>query len=330
MSDNYISDTTRVFASSDVFFDHLKIDIQQARKSVSIQCMSFEADKVGRKLIELLQSKPTIERTLLIDSYSKYVVNDTFVFGPVGLLNINNTMRERLALNPLLREARASGIKIQFTNPMGFLLHKYPVRNHKKLVLIDDEISYLGGLNFTEHNFRWTDLMIRHSNPEIAQALKTSFEADLHGKEISPIQPISDETTLFVLNGLKTRNAYQKLLSLISNAEKVVAISPYISYPLLDALAKVPDNTVILPERNNKAYIHLAHRLKRYKNINYEFARGEMVHMKLLIIDDLTLLYGSSNFDTISYLFEKEVILKNSDPKLVQQLKELAASLINH
>ena len=329
MSENSTSDTTTIFADSGSFFEQLSIDIKNARNSVAIQCMSFEADEVGCKLIELLESKPNIDRTLLIDSYSRFVVNDTFLMSPFGLFNKNGALTERIALNPLLKKASHCGVKVKFTNPMGWFLRKYPARNHKKLVLIDEDISYLGGMNFTEHNFAWSDLMIRHHDPATNRALNRSFQADLSETNVEPVLEIDSQKKLFILHGRKTKSAFQEMLTTIKKAKKVVAISPYISYPVLDAISKIPDNIVILPKRNNKGYVSFLHSRKRYKNINYIYAGGEMVHMKLIVLDDETVLYGSSNFDTISYLFEQELILQNSDPELVRKLNQVTTKLIS-
>lgn len=328
MSEKKSSGSTDIFTQSSDFFDQLSDDIQHANSSVCIQCMSFEADETGSKLIELLISKPTIKRTLLIDSYSKFVVNDTFVFGMSGLFNKNNALKERRALTPLLEKAKKAGIEVKITNPMGFMLFRYPARNHKKVILVDDHISYLGGINFTDHNFAWPDLMIRHTNPAINKALAQSFNSDLLEQETSPISTIDDATSLFILNGYKTKQAYKKLLSTVEKATKIVVVSPYISYPLLDAVAKVPDNTVILPKDNNKGYINFIHQLKRYSNVNYIYSDKGMVHMKLIVIDDSKVIYGSSNFDTISYLFEQEVVLEQKNPQLAQRLNQVAKKLI--
>lgn len=326
---NYAASEIRVFMDSDHFFEQLTADVQNARHSVSIQCMSFEADQVGAKLIELLGSKPTLERTLLIDDYSRFVVNDTFLNAPQGWLNKNNARKERQALDGLLKQARQSGIRVKFTNPMGFLMYRYPARNHKKMVLVDEEISYLGGMNFTEHNFEWSDTMVRHTNPDIAAALKASFQADLNETTPPPITEINPKTVLYLLNGWKTKEAYTNLLERVTSSSKVVALSPYISYPMLDAIASVPDNQVILPKANNKPLMHYIHNLKRYSEINFKYVSGKMVHAKMLILDDEVAVYGSSNFDVISYFFEKEVVMVNKNPELIKQLTSFTSQLIN-
>jgi len=323
------SNQVNIFTESALFFEQLCIDVENAQKSVSIQCMSFEADETGCALIDLLISKPNLKRTLLIDCYSKYVVNDTFLFSISGLFNKNNALTERLALSPLLKRAEKSGVVVKFTNPIGLLMWKYPARNHKKMVLIDDKISYVGGVNFTDHNFEWPDLMIRHISTELNHALGTSFKNDFEEKKAEPVQQINADTKLYTLNGLKTKGAYQNLLNTIKNASKVVAVSPYISYPMLDAIGNVAENFVILPGKNNKNYMTFIHRLKRYESINYTYTNGSMIHMKLLIVDDETIVYGSSNFDLISYLFEKEIIIQKKDRDLAQKLTQAALKLIN-
>ena len=329
MFENHATTDTCVFSDSDHFFEQLTADVQTAKRSVCIQCMSFEADRVGSKLIELLGSKPTLERTLLIDQYSKYVVNDTFLNAPQGWMNQNNARTERKALDGLVKRAREMGIRIKFTNPMGFMMYRYPARNHKKMVLIDDRISYLGGMNFTEHNFHWTDIMIRHEEPDIANALKHSFDSDLKEAKAPPVTPINNQSTLYTLSGLSTKHTFQKILERIKLSDKVVAISPYISYPMLDAIASVSDNSVIVPANNNKPFIRFIHGLQRYSNVNFKYIPGKMLHAKLLILDDEVAVYGSSNFDTISYFFEKEVILVNKDPILTKKLKTFISKLIN-
>jgi cardiolipin synthase len=326
---NYAANEIRVFTDSDHFFEQLTTDVQNAKQSVSIQCMSFEADQVGLKLIELLGSKPTLERILLIDHYSRFVVNDTFLKAPQGWMNKNNASEERKDLDKLLERAKKLGIRIKFTNPMGFLMHRYPARNHKKMILIDENISYVGGMNFTEHNFLWSDMMIRQENPDINAALNISFKADLNQSKPKAIINVNDDVTLYTLNGWKTKEAFGNLINRIKSSKKVIAISPYISYPMLDAIASVEDNTVILPKKNNKPVIRFVHGLKRYSDINFKYVPGKMLHAKLLILDDRIAVYGSSNFDIVSYFFEKEVFLVHKSDNLIKQLLTFTSQLIN-
>jgi cardiolipin synthase len=244
-------------------------------------------------------------------------------------MNKDNAREERKDLDKLIQRAKKMGLRIKFTNPMGFLMHRYPARNHKKMILIDEDVSYVGGMNFTEHNFLWSDMMVRQENPDINAALNVSFMADLNETEPEPIIDVNDDVTLYTLNGWKTKAVFGDLINRIKSSNKVIAISPYISYPMLDAIASVEDNTVILPKNNNKPIIQFLHGLERYSEINFKYVPGKMLHAKLLILDDQTAVYGSSNFDLISYFFEKEVVLVHKNENLIKQLSTFTSELIN-
>lgn len=56
-------------------------------------------------------------------------------------------------------------------------------KNHKKLIVIDDRLTYIGGINFSEHNFAWHDLMIRFDDRAIAKFFTTDFLDTWSGRE---------------------------------------------------------------------------------------------------------------------------------------------------
>ncbi len=160
------------------FLDALEKDLNKASHSIAIQVMSFEADQAGQQIVELLSSYPKLQRRLLIDAYSTIVVNDTWTQRPGNSPRLRAAREEARQLWPLCQLAMNNGIEIRFTQPLGPLFLKYPFRNHKKCVLIDQAISYVGGINITDHNFGWNDVMIRDQHSLIAQALQQSVDTD--------------------------------------------------------------------------------------------------------------------------------------------------------
>ena len=52
-----------------------------ARESLYIQAMTFEGDAAGELLINLMIDSPARDKRLIVDSFSKVVVSDHFVFG---------------------------------------------------------------------------------------------------------------------------------------------------------------------------------------------------------------------------------------------------------
>ena len=344
------------------FLRALEKDLTQATHSIDIQVMSFEADQAGHQVVDLLSRHPHLQRRLLIDAYSMVVVNDTWLAKPFGSTRWKTARKEARQLWSLLQQAMSNGIDIRFTQPLGPLFLKYPFRNHKKCVLIDHKVSYVGGINITDHNFGWNDLMIRQQVEPLASALQDSFEADwqagflpkplakdlpkqlpkqsqnssLSATKTQPAtnptrenpppayQQIDSNTELYLLDGLSTKTAYLQLQQTVEQAKRVEVFSPYISYPMLDSVAKVADHTVWMPEHNNKPLINLLSHLPRYRSLNIQKIPGspeDMLHAKVMILDEETVLYGSSNFDVISYLFEKEMVIVRRDAELANRIQ---------
>src|SRR6185503_1894122 len=81
----------------------------------------------------------------------------------------------------MLASLKAAGVKVGITNPAGLLWHRLPARDHRKFVLIDDDIAYIGGINISDHNFRWHDLMLRIDDAGVAALLRSDFEATWRG-----------------------------------------------------------------------------------------------------------------------------------------------------
>lgn len=353
---------TTLHTGGDGFIQALRQDLASASHSIAIQVMSFEADQAGRQIIEMLSNYPQLKRLLLVDAYSTIVVNDTWTRKPGRRSpRLHAAKQELKALWPLLQHAQGNGIDIRFTNPLGLLWMKYPMRNHKKCVLIDHQISYVGGINITDHNFGWKDLMIRQQDEQLASALHASFQADWQAgflpqklqkfnpaKTSNPTttsdpattttqstrdtstttppayQRIDPNTELYLLSGLSTKTAYRRLQTQVEQAQKVEVFSPYITYPMLDSVAKVVDHTVWMPEHNNKALVQLTSRLPRYRKLNIQTIPGspeEMLHAKVMILDGETVICGSSNFDLISYLFEQELVIVRRDAGLAQKIQ---------
>ncbi len=296
-----------------------------ASKSFHAQAMTFEGDDAGKWLIDVMISSPAKEKRLLIDSYSKLVINDHFI-PSIKYLRDRDFRDEVKETQRLVEKAEENGIHVQFTNPIGILGLKYPLRNHKKMVIIDGEISFLGGINFSDHNFAWHDMMVEVADPKLGVSLIEDFE--MTWKNHNQSKFINTELgQLYLFNGSKSKELYEEFFEHIKNAKKSVqVISPYISEPLLGVLRFLADKgieiTVISPQENNKSI---------FKNIILsEWEKGYfhlkkypgMSHMKAILIDDEKLIFGSSNYDLVSYYFEQEVVFVSKESDLVRDFTE--------
>lgn len=301
----------------------LKEAALSAENHLLAQAMTFEGDDAGRSLIQIMKSSPAKDKRLLIDSYSKVVINDHFVKSLKYLKNsaFRSEVKETYRL---IEEAREAGIKVRFVNSVGLLGQKYPLRNHKKMVIADDS-SFLGGINFSDHNFSWHDMMVEIADQKLGETLIKDFDHTWEGTNQSKAVK-TDEGKLYLFNGSKSESLYEEFFDHIKRAKKSIEIiSPYISEPLLGVLrssaAKGVEITIVSPQENNKSIfknIILSEQKKGYFNLK-EYPG--MSHMKAILIDDEKLIFGSSNYDLVSYYFEQEVVFISEDKLLIEEFK---------
>ena len=136
--------SVEVFTNGKPKFERLFADLRQARDHIHVQYFTIHNDSVGQELISILKEKAQqgVEVKLLYDSFGCWF---TFV-------------------RPLFRELRQAGGRIQGIRPWARALN---YRNHRKLVIIDGCVGYLGGMNVGEHyaegvrGMEWRDTHVR-------------------------------------------------------------------------------------------------------------------------------------------------------------------------
>ena len=325
METNSRSEYALIFGA-DKFWNALVTDIQQARHRIYIQTMSFEGDAIGRQLSYYLLLKSDIDRRLCIDDYSNHVINDSVLCAPSNWFNQSLQVEARQT-KQLIKQMQESGIRIHITNPMGLALYRYPARNHKKLIIIDD-VCYIGGINFCEHNFQWTDMMLRCSDSEVVECLAGDFVNTQSGINQSRISHLSN-MDIYFLNGIKSKAIYQTIFHELEQAKQLTIISPYISYPALYYVRRAAQNgakvTLYTPVNNNKSiFMHyLFYELRGLKNITIQGYYGNNSHLKAILINQDTLFLGSSNFDIVSYYVEQELIARIKTPSVIKAFKDI-------
>jgi cardiolipin synthase A/B len=296
----------------DEFWPRLQQDIEGARESVRVQTLSMEGDAAGLGLADTLLDCRATDRRLLIDSYTRYVLSDRLLFSP-GNRSDPVLQQEAARTRQMLDDLRAGGVGVQFTNPPGPLLHRFAARDHKKLALIDDRIAYLGGINFSEHNFAWHDMMFRFEDAALARFLAEDFDATWSGRNQSRTATFG-AVEVHLLNGHASADSFETIFRAIDSAEREIHVhSPYLSFPFVERLAEARRRGVqvhiITPDRNNYTT------LKNY--LLWKATEGgmtvwlypeRMMHLKAMLIDDHTLIIGSANFDWLSFAFCQEVV----------------------
>ena len=361
-----------LLVDSGEFYAAIAPAILAARRRVYIQVMTFELDTVGARLWQLLARSPAACKILCVDAFSRIKISDRPAFGwrywtsPSYRAEARRTRR-------LLRPGVRDGVRIVITNPLGAGWHKYPHRNHKKMMIVDDA-AFLGGINFSDHNFAWHDLMLRTTDPTLVSALAADFQITITGRSQNAIIPTpaaaavpgapagSDATRrptagtnqnavihtpdatrcttanqnavlhppaaarLYLLNGRRSRPAYERLFAEITSARaSVIVLSPYLTNPLLSRLRALPPSVrvrIITPERNNKPLLRRA-LLSAAAGSALEILlyQPRMSHLKAILVDDTRLILGSYNFDFVGSELQQEVVLSTADPTLIQDFQ---------
>ena len=313
---------SQILIGASEFMTALSARAQEAKESLYVQAMTFEGDAAGEELIHLMLQSPARDKRLIIDSFSKAVVSDHFVFG-LKYLRDPNFKGEVKNTYRLLAKAEANGIKVKFVNPTGPLMLRYPLRNHKKMMVVDGRYSYLGGINFSDHNFEWHDMMLEMEDLSIGKAIRADFLTTWNGSNQSLKENLKGHQ-LFFLNGVRSKSLYEEFFDILRQAQsKITVISPYVSEPLLPELQSIAESgvevSIISPKENNKGLFFDFLLSQSKKGFFKLFHHPGMFHLKAILIDSDKLVFGSSNYDLISYHFEQEVVMITEDRAIVNE-----------
>lgn len=289
-------------------------DIQEAQTSVHVQYYAIHDDTVGRALRDLLVQKAAagIKVRVMYDSFGSLGTGKSF-------------------FKPLLQ----AGGDVRRLKP--FLTH---FRNHRKNVVIDGCIGYIGGMNIGEQYLGkakvktpWRDTQIRIQGDGV-NVLQYHFLSDwfyatrpkklgITEKEISELFPphaIRNKLYCqFVAGGVDNDKEFIKMsyLRLITSAQKQIRIqSPYFlpDRSLLDALkvaaASGVEIELMLPAIPASFFIEPAGRYYISQLLPYGvkvyYYQG-YIHAKTVSVDDDVTCVGSVNFDVRSLEIDDEI-----------------------
>jgi cardiolipin synthase len=308
------------------FWARLSEDIHSARDSVLVQTFALEGDKVGKQLSEVIMSSTAADKRILADSFTRFVLSDRFRYSPANVLD-PELRREARETAAMLGELEDAGVEIRFTNPYGLSPRRLLSRNHKKIIVLDDATAYIGGINFSEHNADWHDMMLRIEDETVAAFLREDFVSTWNGRDRVAHKQF-DGLEFFIADGRANRAAFQHVLDLMDAARRSIFVeSPYVTFPFYERLRAATRRGVavqiVTPEQNNWGFFANYARLESARSeIDLRFSQGGMSHLKAMLIDGESLIAGSSNFDYLSYRINQELLAVITTPEIVADFTE--------
>lgn len=329
---------TKVLSNGDETFQNIIEQLKRARHHIHLEYYIVRHDHIGREIKDILIEK------------ANQGVKVRFLFDAVGSWKLSKAY---------IHELKNAGIE---TVPFGpvklpFLNNKFNFRNHRKIIVIDGTIGFVGGLNIGDEYlgrdkaigyWRDTHLMLKG---EAVRTLQLIFLQDwyymtnhsfLTAEYLSPqIDHKSHGGVQLIAGGPDTEWSVIKniFFSMIGSAKKSVWIaSPYFipdedifSAIKVAALSGI-DVRLLVPNRPDKRIVFHASRSYFPELLEagvkvYEYERGFM-HSKIVIVDEELASIGTSNMDMRSFHlnFEVNAFLfrtKSTEKLVVEYLNDL-------
>ncbi|MGV3344241.1 cardiolipin synthase [Enterobacteriaceae bacterium LUAb1] len=244
-----------------------------------------------------------------------------------------------------MRHAGIEVIEALKVNLLRVFLRRMDLRQHRKMVLIDNYIAYTGSMNMVDPRFfkqdvgvgQWIDLMARTEGP-VATTLGIVYSCDWEietGKRLLPSPPASNllpfeqesgHTIQVIASGpgFPEDMIHQALLTAVYSARKqLIMTTPYFvpSDDLLHAICTAAlrgvEVNIIVPRQNDSMMVGWASRAFFGELLDagvkiYQF-EGGLLHTKSVLVDDQLSLIGTVNLDMRSLWLNFEITLVIDD-----------------
>nr|WP_243076200.1 cardiolipin synthase [Microbacterium sp. SS28] len=256
-----------------------------------------------------------------------------------------------------VKRLRAMGVQWQLMLPVQPLKGKYQrpdLRNHRKLLVVDGIVAFMGSQNVTDstYNLRknlkrglhWVDLMVRVEGPVVA-SVNAVFLSDWYS-ETDEI--LTDDIDLFSVTagpgdldcqivpsgpGFEFENNLRLFLGLMYYAQrKVIVVSPYFvpDEALLNAITTACHRglqvELFVSEEGDQAVVFHAQRsyyevLLRAGVKIWMYRKPFILHSKSMTIDDEVAIIGSSNMDMRSFGLNMEISMLVRGEEFIREMR---------
>lgn len=334
-----------LLADSDATIDSLVTDIDSARESVHLLFYIWLGDRCGIRIVEAV--KRAARRGVSV----RIMVDD---LGSRKLIRSSHW-------NDMIAAGVDAARALPVRNPLLYpFAGRIDLRNHRKIVVIDNCITYCGSQNCAAPEFLikrkyapWVDLMVRFEGP-VARQNQSLFlhdwlahkEGDLSGMlELPPIIANGSGAVCQVIGTGPTvrTSAMPETFDVLIHAarDELVITTPYyvptdsIQSALCAAAHRGVRTSMVFPQRNDSRIVAAASR-SYYRELLeagvriFEFPHG-LLHAKSLTFDGQITLIGSANLDRRSFdlNFENNILIKDrnlSEALRGRQREYIAAS----
>src|SRR4249919_318035 len=324
-----------LLADSNASVESMVADIDTAQEHVHLTFYIWLPDNNGLKVVEALKR-----------AAARKVICRAMADGLGSRLMIESSHWKAM---------QAAGVQVATALPIGNLLlrplrGRIDLRNHRKILVIDNRITYCGSQNCADPEFRikakfapWVDALMRFEGP-IARQNQYLFASDWMAAMEGDLTPLLREPLLPCEPGLTAQvigtgpTVYNSAMPevfetlLFTARRELVITTPYyvpdeaMQTALCSSARRGVGTTIIFPARNDSWIVGAASR-SYYSDLLaagvriYEY-EGGLLHTKSLTLDGEVTLIGSANMDRRSFDLNYENNILFHDPVLTGAVRE--------
>ena len=318
--------------NGDQIFPPMLAAIQAAQKSITFETYIYWSGDIGKQFADALseRARAGVRVHVLLDWVGSAKMDESY-----------------------LTEMKEAGVQIEkFHKPHWYNLARLNNRTHRKLLVVDGQVGFTGGVGIAPHWMgnaqdpdHWRDSHYLVRGPVVAQMQATFLDnwlkvtgKVLHGElYFPPIAPAgAQKAQMFSSSPSSGSESMQLMYHLaITAAERSIDLSVAYFVPdeltqkhLMDALARGVRVRFITPgEHTDTDTVKAASRatwgpLLQAGALIYEY-QPTMYHCKVMIVDQLLVSVGSTNFDNRSFRLNDEANLNVYDAAFARRQTEV-------
>ena len=318
--------------NGDQIFPPMLAAIQGAKKSITFETYIYWSGDIGKQFADALseRARAGVRVHVLLDWVGSAKMDESY-----------------------LTEMQQAGVQIEkFHKPHWYNLARLNNRTHRKLLVVDGQVGFTGGVGIApqwmgnaQNPDHWRDSHYLVRGPVVAQMQATFLDnwlkvtgKVLHGAlYFPPIAPAgAQKAQMFSSSPSSGSESMQLMYHLaITAAERSIDLSVAYFVPdeltqkhLMDALARGVRVRFITPgEHTDTDTVKAASRatwgpLLQAGALIYEY-QPTMYHCKVMIVDQLLVSVGSTNFDNRSFRLNDEANLNVYDAAFAKRQTEV-------
>ena len=326
-----------LMSGHDKFIDLFE-SIRQARHHIHLEYFNFRNDSIANALFDLLAQKVEqgVEVRAMFDAFGNWSNNQPLKKGHL------QAIRER-------------GIEIVKFDPITFPYINHALhRDHRKIVVIDGQIGYTGGMNIADYYIHglpeigeWRDMHV-HIEGDAVRYLQAIF-LNMWNKETgqhiggpayfpeTPQLPDSLAEKIAIVDRMprKTpaiiREVYQTAIT--AAERKIQIVNPYfvpthsIRKAIKKALRQGKEVEIMVPSVSDVSFtpdaaLYILNRLRK-KGAKVYLFNGGFHHSKIMMVDSIFCTVGTANLNSRSLRYDYETNAFIFDPQTTSELIEM-------